>query len=65
MLRAIRNLYQLVLKHQTKEQEEDPSNDTDEQLKKIEEFVNDLTQITNEIIRSEGNITYAPPSSSF
>ena len=57
-------MHQLVIKHQSKEKEEEPATDTDSQLKKVEEFVNDLTQITNEISRSEGYIPYAPPSSS-
>ncbi len=35
--------------------------DTDHQLKKVEEFVNDLTKITNEITR-EGYAFYEPPS---
>lgn len=63
---AIRNLYDLVLKHRAKEQEqEEISLDTDYQLKKVQEFVSDLTAITNEITRSEGtHVSYAAPSSS-
>jgi hypothetical protein len=58
---AIRNLYQLVLKHHNKEHEKTIDVDTDYQLKKVEEFVNDLTNITKEITR-EGYIYFAPPS---
>ena len=58
-------MHQLVVKHQAKEKdEEQQAADTDTQLKKVEEFVNDLTLITNEISRSEGYMPYAPPSSS-
>jgi len=57
---AIRNLYQLVVKHQAKIKEEELS-DTDLQLKKIEEFVIDLKSITNEI---GGYTSYAASSSS-
>lgn len=69
---ALRNLYQLVTLHQrrdeaTGEEEKLVSTgfvdaDTDQQLNKVEEFVNDLTKITNEISK-EGYTFYAPPSS--
>lgn len=48
---AIRNLYQLVLIHHNKEEEINVDITTDEQLKRVEEFVNDLVSITNEISR--------------
>ncbi len=38
--------------------------DTDGQLKKVEEFVIDLTKISNEIYR-EGFTHYSPPSTTF
>ena len=62
---AIRNLYQLVLSHQQKDGKPYKStpddSDTDFQLLKVQEFVNDLTKITNEITR-EGFAYYTPPS---
>lgn len=68
---AIRNLYQLVKTHHQKEnssggskkQLDDSSFDTEQQLKKVQEFVNDLTKITNEIER-EGYAYVNPPSTS-
>ena len=57
-------MFQLVVLHHEKDAEklhEDVS--TDDQLKKVEEFVNDLSKITNEITR-EGYSYYSPPSSS-
>ena len=58
-------MYQLVVIHHQKDSDklllEDIS--TDDQLKTVEEFVNDLTKITNEITR-EGYTFYSPPSSS-
>ena len=63
--RAIRNLYQLVLSHHDKDYDanSDISVDTDAQLRKVQEFVIDLTKITNEIQR-DGYAYYTPPSSS-
>ena len=43
---------------------EEAEADTDGQLKKVEEFVIDLTKITNEIYR-EGFTHYSPPSTTF
>lgn len=62
---AIRNLYQLVVSHHDKDYDtnSDINIDTDAQLRKVQEFVNDLTKITNEIQR-EGYPYYVPPSSS-
>ena len=63
--RAIRNLFQLVLLHQQKDNQPQKTTvketDSDFQLKKVQEFVNDLTKITNEITR-EGFAYYIPPS---
>jgi hypothetical protein len=62
---AIRNLFQLVSLHHRKETENENEQfdmDTDYQLNKVEEFVNDLTKITDEISR-DGYALYAPPSS--
>ena len=62
---AIRNLYQLVTLHQQRHDEEEEKEmeiDTDYQLVKVEEFVNDLSKITTEISR-DGYAFYAPPSS--
>jgi hypothetical protein len=58
-------LYQLVLSHQEKDSKPHKvthnDSDTDFQLLKVQEFVNDLTKITNEITR-EGFAYYTPPS---
>jgi hypothetical protein len=58
-------LYQLVLTHQQKDNKihkvTSDDSDTDFQLLKVQEFVNDLTKITNEISR-EGFAYYTPPS---
>ncbi|CAF0779248.1 unnamed protein product [Brachionus calyciflorus] len=56
---AIRNLYHLVLSHYGKINEKLEDVDTDHQLKKVEEFVIDLTKITNELSR-EGIAYYSP-----
>ncbi len=58
-------MYQLVLTHQQKDNKihkvTSDDSDTDFQLLKVQEFVNDLTKITNEISR-EGFAYYTPPS---
>jgi len=49
---AIRNLYELVVSHhQKKEVEEEEDLTTEDQLRRVQEFVNDLIKITNEISR--------------
>lgn len=58
---AIRNLYQIALKHKAKEDTPEISYDTDFQLKLIQEFIQDLTSISTELSRTEGN--YTTPSS--
>ena len=58
-------MYQLVLSHHDKDYDSNStiSVDTDAQLRKVQEFVIDLTKITNEIQR-DGYVYYTPPSSS-
>jgi DNA repair ATPase RecN len=61
MRMAIRNLYQVALKHKNREDTPELSHDTENQLKLIKEFMQDLTSITTELSRTEGN--YNLPSS--
>lgn len=52
---AISNLYELVVKHHDKKDltEDDEKLSTEEQLKRVQEFVNDLIKITNELHREQ------------
>ena len=63
---ATHNLYQLVNRHQkARRGEEVDLEDTNEQLNRIQQFIQDLTQITTEIKRSESlAMSYAGASSS-
>ena len=47
----IRNLYELVLNHQGKVIDNTQDTSIDAQLGKVQDFINDLTIITNEISR--------------
>ncbi|KAK2169056.1 hypothetical protein LSH36_12g03104 [Paralvinella palmiformis] len=62
---ATHNLYQLVSRHQKSHQEEGEVEDTNEQLAKIQQYIQDLTHITQEIKRAEAAaLSYAGASSS-
>jgi hypothetical protein len=50
--RATHNLFQLVNRHQ-KQASDVPVEETNDQLNRIQQFIQDLTQITTEIKRSE------------
>lgn len=52
---AIKNLYTLVANHHQskKETDEEEEPNTEDQLKRVQEFVNDLVKITNELSREQ------------